>query len=390
VGKYILKRALFFCFIEPIVSRKANEMSLKIKKDPQNIFFRCVEDCSEAIMITDKHNKLVYVNPRWESIYGYSAEEAIGETPRILRAENQGLSFYKKMWEDILNPEKGYWRGELINLTKEGEKVPVLLTITPFLEANREVTGYMGIAVDMREEKKLEQQVMHQDRLASIGVLASGLAHEIGTPLGTIRGRAELLQMAAKGNESILSGLKVIISQIDRVSKLIDSLLRIARSKQTIELQKIKLLPSILDVENLLIQKLKKSGISFSIECPENLQILSERSRLEQVLLNLCMNAIHAIEEKMNFTPDSSVNQIKVSVEETDECVFIDIRDTGCGISPKNIPNLFKPFFTTKDVGKGTGMGLAIVAKIVDEMQGTITVSSELGEGTCFRLRLLK
>lgn len=365
-------------------------MSLQITKDPQNIFFRCVEDCSEAIMITDQNNKLVYVNPKWESIYGYSAKEALGETPRILRAENQGLSFYKKMWEDILNPEKGYWRGELVNLTKEGDKVPVLLTITPFLDENRKVTGYMGIAVDMREEKKLEQQVMHQDRLASIGVLASGLAHEIGTPLGTIRGRAELLQMAAKGNESIMSGLKVIIGQIDRVSKLIDSLLRIARSKQTVELQRIPLLPSFVDVENLLIQKLKKADIEFQIDCPEGLQVLSERSRLEQVLLNLCMNAIHAIEEKKNFTPDSAESKISITAEETEDCVFVDIRDTGCGISPKNIPSLFKPFFTTKDVGKGTGMGLAIVAKIVDEMQGTITVSSELGEGTCFRIRFLK
>lgn len=364
-------------------------MPLRIKRDSENIFFRCVEDCSEAIMITDKNNQLLYVNPTWTKIYGYSYEEATSNTPRILRTESQADGFYQRMWADILNPEIGFWRGEIVNRTKEGEKVPVLLTITPFREGG-DITGYMGIAVDIREEKKLEEQVMHQDRLASVGMLASGLAHEIGTPLGTIRGRAELLSMTEGTSSSLKSGLKIIITQIDRVSKLIDSLLRIARSKSVVELHNVALMPALEDVCDLIQQKTRKAHIEVKVECRDTLYIRAERSRVDQVLLNLCINAIHAIQEKQKFTPDSTENSLGLFVTENDREVSLEIRDTGCGIARKNRDNLFKPFFTTKDVGEGTGLGLAIVAKIIDEMGANIRVESEVGKGSSFFIDFMK
>ena len=341
-------------------------------------------------MITNHENKLVYVNPAWERIYGFTSEEALNATPRILRAESHDREFYKKMWADILSPEKGYWRGELVNKTKEGESVPVLLTITPFKETCGNVTGYMGIAVDIREEKKLQAQVMHQDRLASIGVLASGLAHEIGTPLGTIRGRAELMSFSGEATSSIRDGLKIIMSQIDRVSKLIDSLLRIARSKQSVELRRIHLYPALSDLRELMLQKAKKARVDLSFECPEDISVLAERGRLDQVLINLCINAIQAIQEKQNFTSDSSKNKLEFLVTDHSKYVQIEIRDTGCGIAKKNMDSLFKPFFTTKDIGEGTGLGLAIVAKILDEMNASIQVKSAVGEGTSFFVQFKK
>lgn len=363
-------------------------MALNIVRDSENIFFRCVEDCSEAIMITDRENRLLYVNPAWEKIYGYTYEEATASTPRILRAEGQEKSFYQKMWKDILNPDVGFWRGEIVNRTKEGDRVPVLLTITPFKEQG-EITGYMGIAVDIREEKQLEEQVMHQDRLASVGMLASGLAHEIGTPLGTIRGRAELLSMSAGANQALKDGLGIIISQIDRVSKLIDSLLGIARSKTIVDLQSLSLLPALEDVKNLIQQKAKKANVDILIDCGSDIKINAERSRLDQVLLNLCINAIHAIQEKQQFTP-ASKNTISLIARSRSGSVLLEVRDTGCGIAKKNLDNLFKPFFTTKDVGEGTGLGLAIVAKIIDEMGASIRVESKAGEGSSFFLDFKK
>ncbi|MEC9281573.1 MAG: ATP-binding protein [Bdellovibrionota bacterium] len=358
-------------------------MSLEILRDPQNIFFRCVEDCSESIMITNKDNQLVYVNPAWQRIYGYSYEEATKDTPRILRAESQDPEFYKVMWADILDPEKGYWRGEIINKTKNGEKVPVLLTITPFKGSEGNVTGYMGIAVDIREKKKLEEQIMHQDRLASVGMLASGLAHEIGTPLGTIRGRAELLQMAPQLTDMMKSGLSVIISQIDRVSKLIDSLLRISRSKQSVELMPMRLSPIFHELGELLFQKAKYSNVEIQLDCPEDLKVNGERARFTQVLLNLSINAIHAIQERQKLQP-SLEGKIILSAKKHGDTVVVKVQDNGCGIPDENLTNLFKPFFTTKDIGMGTGLGLAIVNRIVDELNGKIFVESTLNVGTEF------
>ena len=341
-------------------------------------------------MITDRHNRLVYVNPAWQRIYGFRSEEALQQTPRILRSEVQGADFYKKMWADILDPKKGYWRGELINQTKAGKKVPVLLTVTPFREANGEVTGYMGIAVDMTEKKNLEEQIMHQDRLASIGVLASGLAHEIGTPLGTIRGRAELLQMFPNLTDSMKSGLSIIIQQIDRVSKLIDSLLRIARSQSKVDLHLMRLQPVFHEMNDLLMQQAKKANVQMLMSCHDDLLVRAERSRLDQVLLNLSLNAIHAIEQRRKLEKGfEGLLQLKAYPHIGK--IRLEISDDGCGMTAEVQKNIFKPFFTTKEVGQGTGLGLAIVNKIVvDELNGLIQVESVPGQGTSFYIDLPK
>src|SRR5690606_13193606 len=105
----------------------------------------CVEDSDEAIMISDRKGTLVYVNPAWCRIYQYTAEEAVGNTPSLLHSGIQDKSFYRKMWDDITNPEKGSWKGELVNRAKDGTLVPVLLTITPYRGDDGSILGYMGI-----------------------------------------------------------------------------------------------------------------------------------------------------------------------------------------------------------------------------------------------------
>jgi PAS domain S-box-containing protein len=168
----------------------------------EQIFYQCVEDCFEPIMVTDKKGILRYVNPAWALTYGFDRDEVIGKNPRVLRSHLQDDAFYKAMWAQILDPSIGFWRGEVTNKAKDGRLVPVLLTITPYRKADGEIVGYMGIAVDLTDHKRLETQVLRQDRLASIGMLASGLAHEIGNPLGVIRGRAELLASQVKATSS--------------------------------------------------------------------------------------------------------------------------------------------------------------------------------------------
>lgn len=353
-----------------------------------NVFYSCVEDCSEAIMITDKRGTLIYVNPAWSQIYGYSFEEAMGNTPALIRSPKQTDEFYKKMWKDIGNPDINRWKGHLTNQGKDGSEVNVFLTITPYRgeSEKHEIIGYMGIAVNMSEQKKLEKQVMHQDRLASVGLLASGLAHEIGTPLGTVRGRAEMLMMKLKNNSAAVSSLSVIISQIDRVSKLINSLLRVARSSDEVLLTKVNVKSVIAEIENLISERCKRSNIKLIVECEQSLNVFAEYSRLEQVLINLCINALHAIQDEKSF--GKSNHFIKILCQQDDETVSIVVSDSGCGISNENLDKLFQPFFTTKDIGKGTGLGLAIVAKIIEELNSKITVSSKVGEGTDFKITI--
>lgn len=364
-------------------------MAQSLVADPDNIFFRCVEDSSEAIMISDERGRLVYVNPAWTEIYGFNREEAVGSTPRLLHSGHQSDSFYREMWDTILDPNRGHWKGELINRKKDGSLVPVLLTITPFFAQPGKISGYMGIAVDMTYRRELEAQIAHQDRLASIGLLASGIAHEIGTPLSVVRGRAELIAMKAE-DPSVKKNLEVITSEIDRIAKIIRSLLRISRSFSDTQMDRIHPRTIASDVLALLSQKLHEDRIDIAVDLSADLFLKGDQERFSQVLLNLFMNSIHAI-HKAKLDGREANHTLRVSqVERNDGNIEIQITDTGCGISPENMKKLFKPFFTTKDIGEGTGLGLAIVAQIMREMQGEILVRSEYGLGSTFSLVMQK
>lgn len=351
------------------------------------VFLRCVEDCFEPIMLTDKFGKLKYVNPAWCLTYGYTKQEALGETPRLLRSSFQPDDFYHSMWKTIMNPEIGFWRGEVINRAKDGHHVPVLLTITPHRSISGEIEGYMGIAIDLSEQKKMELQILQQDRLASIGMLAGGLAHEIGNPLGVMRGRAEFVLDQVKGNSSAEKNIETILSQIDRISGLIQSLLNFTRAPSKILLRPVKLSDSIDQVVFLMKEACRVLNITLSVEAGDCL-VMADASQLQQVLLNLVLNSMHAIEEQLAKHPEKKSGNIKIYIQKNSEnkCA-VKIKDDGCGIAAANIQKLFQPFFSTKPAGKGTGLGLAIVSKLVDEMSGTIKVESDgVGLGATFIL----
>lgn len=362
-------------------------MSPDLVFDPQNVFYRCVEDSNEAIMVSNTRGILVYVNPAWSRIYGFSREEALGNTPKLLHSGLQPEAFYKEMWSAILNPAIGHWKGELVNKAKDGSLVPVLLTITPYRDKDLRIAGYMGLALDMTAKRELEAKIAHQDRLASIGMLASGLAHEVGTPLGVVRGRAELLLMRLS-DPSNKKDLEIITAQIDRISKLIRSLLRISRSFSDVHIEEISPLDVVNEVIALVGQHFREDQVEVKIEVPPGKIVRADYGRLEQVVLNLIMNSIHAIRKAVaNGRPRGHFVLIQLTPPSNGK-VRLKIEDSGCGISSENMKKLFKPFFTTKDVGEGTGLGLAIVAQLVREMNGEIAVHSRVDQGTAFSITL--
>lgn len=342
-------------------------------------------------MISDVKGKLIYVNPAWVRVYGFSKDEAVGQTPRLLRSKYQDEAFYLDMWRQITDPKIGFWRGELINQAKNGNHVPVLLTITPYRNpdsSEREIMGYMGIAVDLTAQKELEVKVMQQDRLASVGLVASGLAHEIGTPLGVIRGRAELLSMLSEGNQAVQKGLEVIIAQIDRVSKLIKSFLRASRKPDDVVLVPTAIKPLVEDVLALFQQHARKYGVEIAIRLSESEKVLADANHLHQVFLNLFINSIHAIEKEIDRGRAAN-HRILISATRVGSKIEIDVEDTGCGMSPETLSRIFRPFFTTKEVGQGTGLGLAISSQIMTEMNGSVRAQSEgPGKGAKFTLSL--
>lgn len=242
---------------------------------------------------------------------------------------------------------------------------------------------------DVSQREALQNQMLQQDRLASIGLLASGLAHEIGTPLGIMRGRAELLAMNVQDGEAVKSGSNVIIQQIDRISKLIHSLLGLARGSSSVTAMPTDICQVCEDVLGLLAHEARKSNTEIANSIREHSYAMAVSASLFQVILNITVNALHAIQERQK---NSTQHQGRISFvySEQNQVATIQISDNGCGISEENLAKIFNPFFTTKEVGKGTGLGLATSYRMVEAWGGQIQVESEVSVGTRFFIRLKK
>ena len=260
--------------------------------------------------------------------------------------------------------------------------------VTPLL-LERSIRYAMHRARALQQILDREAQILVQDRLASVGLLASSLAHEIGTPLGVIRGRAEYLEMKLRNDPDIKKNADVIIAQIDRVSKLIRSLLNLARGEGSRKVGEVCLGDVVGEVLELMGHEFRKHEIEVKNELDgKRVLVNAEGGPLHQVLLNLLVNSVHAIESAKRMGKGSHF--VRISAEEKDSSWIVSVKDTGCGISEANMKNLFKPFFTTKDIGHGTGLGLATSYRIVESWGGKIEVRSKEGDGAEFRLILPK
>lgn len=241
------------------------------------------------------------------------------------------------------------------------------------------------------ERLKMEAQILMQDRLASIGLLASSLAHEIGTPLGVIKGRAELIAFEFNPETSVRKQIDIILKQIDRISTLIQSLLNLARGPKTgiSESADINASEVLSEVLSLITPELERNNIQIINEMPALFNVIADSGPLHQVYLNLLVNSIHAIQESAKAGRTKG-HFIRIFTEQNGNKSLIRLQDSGCGIPADNLDLLFKPFFTTKEIGMGTGLGLATSYRLVESWGGRIFVDSKVNTGATFTLELNK
>lgn len=254
----------------------------------------------------------------------------------------------------------------------------------------------MAIELSQAQEKiireaerrlELERTLRHSEKLATIGQLASGLAHEIGTPLNIITGRIELTKRKIK-DEEVQKNLEIVVQQTDRITKIIKQLLGYVRKKKALvtKLNVNELLETTL---SFIYYQISKQNVKVIKELPrELLPVYGDRDQLQQVFLNLFLNAIQAMPQGGTLRLSASVKQIEKEKIKGDKRLYveIDVEDSGIGMRRETIENIFNPFFTTKD--SGSGLGLMVTQGIVQDHEGWIEVASEVGKGSQFRVYL--
>ncbi|MFO0733227.1 MAG: PAS domain S-box protein [Nitrospiraceae bacterium] len=236
----------------------------------------------------------------------------------------------------------------------------------------------IGACVDVTDQRNLEEQLRRTERIAELGTLASGMAHEIGTPMNVILGRAEYLMQRVK-EEPIKRGLQTIVGQVERITRVMNQLLSFAR-RRTPERRSLDLKGTIEDNLEIFEERLARAQVRLEVSFPDSCPpVHADPDQMSQVLINLVMNAIHAM-------PDGGT--LRIGLTPASGRVLLTVSDTGHGIPKDVIAKIFDPFFTTKEFGKGTGLGLTVVKGIIEEHQGTIVVESEPNRGTTFTISL--
>jgi PAS domain S-box-containing protein len=335
-----------------------------------------LESMDSGILVLDLDARIVRWNRALETLYGRSRDETLGRSLDEIFPE----SFLDALRGSLVLGD----HEEIANIYKlrlprpDGRNLIVNLSVAPFQFGSGERCGSILILDDVTARVHLEEQLQHSEKMASIGLLAAGVAHEVNTPLAGISSYAQLLKKlpAAEERGELLDKIE---KQTVRASKIINSLLNFSRSSSA-EFEPLDVNKVLLDVLSLLEHQLETAHVKVRQELTDELPpVRGNENRLQQVFFNLILNARDAM---------PSGGWLTLATRLEDEQLVVDVRDTGHGIRREHIKRIYDPFFTTKGIGRGTGLGLSVSYGIVQEHGGAIFVESTPGAGTSFRVTL--
>ncbi len=355
------------------------------------VLTRAVEQAAESIVITDRAASIVYVNPAFETLSGWTSAEALGQNPRILKSEQQGAAFYRQMWEVLAGG--GVWTGRMVNRRKDGMLYEEVATISPVRDAAGEIVNYVAVKRDVTEEVRLERQLVQAQKMEAVGRLAGGIAHDFNNLLGVVSGYGEVVHGRLPAEDPLRPKMEHLLRAAERAAGLTRQLLAFSR-EQVLRPQVLELNAVVGEVTPML-ERLIGEDVELSSRLdPAAGNVKADPGQLEQVLMNLAANARDAMPEGGRLLFETANVELDEAYAASHpparpgRYVLLTISDTGTGMDAETQARIFEPFFSTKEVGRGTGLGLATVYGIVRQSEGYIWVYSELGVGTTFKVYL--
>ena len=371
---------------EDITERKIAEEKLSHSEERYRSLF---EESIDAIYVTTPAGKILDINTAGVKLFGFDS-----------RNEMLDLESVSELYDDPNEREKsnrlietdGFMRDILIKVKRrDGTRLMVQDSATVLRDMEGKPIAYRGILRDVTEQKRLEEQLLQSQKLESLGQLTSGIAHDFNNVLGGIIGFTELAMGKIEEGHPVNNYLMRIYGLADRAAKITKQLLAFAR-RQILMPRDLNLNELIGDILELLRRLLGEQVQIRFIPGSDLRTVLADPSQVEQVLLNLAVNAGDAMQhggvltiETANTYLDEFYCRIHTNVK-PGSYVAIIVSDTGTGIETTTLDRIFEPFFTTKEIGKGTGLGLSVVHGIIRQHGGTISVYSEIGKGTTFRV----
>ena len=359
---------------------------------PALLNLRCaVERCHDAVFITGPGGYIEYVNPAFEATTGYSAVEAVGRDLDLMATADSSAKAYQAIQDDVV--ARGIYRGTQHLRRKDGTEIELDFAITAVRDEESGTTNLVYAGRDITEQRNLQAELEQARRMDAIGVLAGGLAHDFNNLLMVISAYAELALNTLDAQNPLQHNLKEIVEASRRASDLTHQLLVFGRGRPPgLQLVAIN---SVVEEASALLPAVIGEDIELELGLSKDLlQVRADPGQIEQVLLNLAINARDAMSnggrlliETKSVCLDSSFTADKPGAS-PGAYVQLAVTDSGQGIHADELPRIFEPFYTTKPGGRGTGLGLAMVDGVVKQNGGFVEVESVPGLGSTFKIYL--